>query len=273
MSNTEKATLAEVKPRPVQFIDRNVSKKDFATLGLDLLITSIFYTIQGEGPFAGYPSVFVRFSGCNRGNKIDCPFCDTNFLMENGKQMSVKQIINQVQKYRNKLSKDNPLVVITGGEPMLQPNIELLVAQLIEEGYQVQIETNGDLLRVESVPRAVVVCSPKVSMRTKQYKKLPVGALARVDYLKFVVEDKDGSPYSDVPDYAYEFADVKGSYKVFVSPISEYTRDIRPKEIASMWSDLFNMETAKRNHSYVAALVLEKGFRASMQTHLYLTVE
>jgi organic radical activating enzyme len=259
--------------RTVQFVDRNISRKDFPSIS-GLRVTSIFFTLQGEGPEAFKPAVFVRLSGCNRGNKVDCPWCDTNFLFDQGKQMSIKQIVAKVEEHGNKYSKDKPIVVITGGEPLLQAEqLELLVAELHELGYVVQIETNGDLLRHDSLPRAIIVCSPKVSMRTKQYKKLPIGALARADYLKFLVEDKPDSPYRDVPAYAMDFADVKGSYHVLLSPVSEYRRDIRPKEIASMWSDLFDMEVAKRNHRYVAKLTMEHGFRASMQAHLFLELE
>lgn len=272
MKDREKSSVIPI--RQIQFVDRNITKKDFEDFGDHLLISSMFYTLQGEGPFAGYPAVFIRFAGCNRGNKIDCPWCDTNFLFDKGRRMLVSNIVARVCDYRNEHSKDNPIVVITGGEPLLQSKgLEKLVAQLVEENFQVQIETNGDLLRLESVPRATVVCSPKVSMRTKKYKQLPVGALARADYLKFLVEDVPGSPYSDVPEYASQFADVKGSYHVLISPISEYQRDIGPKEVASAWTDLFNKKIMERNHKYAAKLVMEKGFRGSMQTHLFWSLE
>ena len=258
----------------VQFKDRNVTKKDFASLPLNTVrVSGLFYTVQGEGPLAGVPAVFVRLAGCNRGNKLDCPWCDTNFLMDEGKTLTITQVVNKVEKARVALSKDEPTVVITGGEPLLQPGLEPLVAELHAQGYIVQIETNGDLLRLESVPRAIVVVSPKVSMRTKEYKMLPVGALGRADYLKFLVEDKPDSPYRDIPGYAYEFADRLGSQKVFISPISEYQRDIRPKEVASMWSDLFDKEVASRNHAYAARFVMQQGLRMSIQSHLFMSLE
>jgi organic radical activating enzyme len=265
---------ASVKQHVVQFVDRNVSRKDYETLGTDkVLVSKVFFVIQGEGPLSGYPAVFIRLAGCNRGSKKDCPWCDANFLYDSGKVMTTSSLISKVNMSVNEYSKDKPIVVITGGEPLLQPGLEKLVADLHEEGFIVQIETNGDLLRADSVPRAIVVCSPKVSMKSKQYKKLPAGALARADYLKFVVEDVPGSPYNNLPEYASTFADVKGSYKVFISPISVYARDIKNNEIASMWSDLYNKEIAERNHKYAAKFVMDKGFRLSLQTHLLAGVE
>lgn len=260
--------------RTVQFVDNNIAQRDYSHVKKNhLLVTSVFYTIQGEGPHGGMPAVFIRLAGCNRGIKRDCPWCDTNFLFAEGKQRSYTSLLEEVEKHRIRPSLDKPLVVITGGEPLLQESqLAPFVHELYDNGYQVQIETNGDLLRANMLPRAMIVMSPKVSMRAQRYTRPHKEALERADYLKFLLEAKPG-PYQIIPEYANAFADRKGSYRVFVSPISEYARDIVPGETASMWTGLYDTNVARLNHAYAATYAMRHGYRLSLQQHLYCTVE
>ena len=109
-------------------------------------INEIFYSIQGEGRFAGTPAVFIRFAGCN----IKCPFCDTEH--QKGIAMSDEEIIQEVKKYPTRL------VVITGGEPTLQLD-EQLCRGLQKADKYIAIETNG----TREIPKGVnyVTYSPK----------------------------------------------------------------------------------------------------------------
>lgn len=109
-------------------------------------INEIFYSLQGEGRFAGHAAVFVRLSGCN----LACPFCDTQH--QDGREMTDDEIIGEIRKYPARHA------VITGGEPGLQLTREF-VDRLRHEGYFVQVETNGTL----PIPPNVdwVTCSPK----------------------------------------------------------------------------------------------------------------
>lgn len=111
-------------------------------------INEIFYSVQGEGAYAGTAAIFVRFSGCN----LKCPFCDTDFKAF--KEMSEAAIIETIQG----LSVDCKFVVLTGGEPTLQVTNSLLEL-LHNKGYFVAMETNG----TNEVPVGVdwVTCSPK----------------------------------------------------------------------------------------------------------------
>lgn len=123
-----------------------------------LSIHSIFHTIQGEGPFCGTPSVFIRLAGCN----LQCPGCDTDYT-SNRFDAGPQALLERVREHQS-----SGLVVITGGEPFRQDFSKLLNV-LTDAGYYVQIESNGTLepfdypystmsdLRIG----VYVVCSPK----------------------------------------------------------------------------------------------------------------
>lgn len=115
-------------------------------------VHSVFYTIQGEGPYAGFPAVFVRLAGCN----LQCPLCDTDYT-------SKRELIAPVPLFDRvkQVSSVCHLVVITGGEPFRQ-NLTPFVEYLLTHGYSVQIETNGTLY-LPGFPYHLVsiVCSPK----------------------------------------------------------------------------------------------------------------
>src|SRR5580704_7030100 len=98
-------------------------------------INEIFYSIQGESSWSGFPTVFVRTSGCH----LRCTYCDTTYAYHEGSHMTVAEILQEVERSGAKY------VCVTGGEPLLQPAIYDLLARLCETGYRVSIETSGDI--------------------------------------------------------------------------------------------------------------------------------
>jgi 7-carboxy-7-deazaguanine synthase len=103
-------------------------------------VSEIFYSIEGEGIEIGRPEIFIRLAGCN----LKCTWCDTKYALENGKEMSIKEIVEEVSKYPCKS------VSITGGEPLLQKEELLeLVNQVKTLGYWIQVNTNGTLFDEE----------------------------------------------------------------------------------------------------------------------------
>ena len=100
---------------------------------MSLKVNEIFYSIQGESSFAGYPCIFVRLAGCN----LRCAYCDTRYAYDEGTEMDILQIIKQVERY------GCPLVEVTGGEPLIQKETPHLIHSLLEKGYHVLLETNG----------------------------------------------------------------------------------------------------------------------------------
>jgi 7-carboxy-7-deazaguanine synthase len=111
-----------------------------------LKVNEIFYSIQGEGLRTGQASVFVRLSGCN----LACGFCDTDHSRYT--EMSEEEIIRQVQDIGGPCR----WVVLTGGEPLIQP-VEKLIVMLTQQGYEVQVETNGTALP-QGLPTGADAC-------------------------------------------------------------------------------------------------------------------
>ena len=103
-------------------------------------ISEIFYSIEGEGIEIGRPEIFVRLAGCN----LRCKWCDTKYALENGKEMEIKEVLQEVSKYPCKS------ISITGGEPLLQKKELLgLVKKLKELDYWIQVNTNGTIFDEE----------------------------------------------------------------------------------------------------------------------------
>lgn len=147
--------------------------------GSSLDVQEIFSTFQGEGPYVGYPAVFVRLGGCN----LACNFCDTEF--ESFRKMQLDEIVVKILRLAkndtNKIVRN--LIVITGGEPLRQP-IEKLCEKLIELKFLVQIETNGTLYR--NLPQEIkIICSPKNI--DGKYHQIRPDLLARIDAFKFII--------------------------------------------------------------------------------------
>ena len=160
-------------------------KQDLRVSG-DLVVHSVFDTIQGEGPFAGRPAVFVRLADCN----LQCPGCDTEYT-KGKRTYNVADLIDLVER-TNKGPAAGKLVVITGGEPLRQ-NIVPFVRVLKSAGYDIQIETNGTLF-VPDMPwhHVTVVCSPKTG-------KLNRHLMPHISALKYVLDvdsysEEDGLP-------------------------------------------------------------------------------
>jgi 7-carboxy-7-deazaguanine synthase len=262
-----------------------------------LKVTSIFYTLQGEGPYAGRPAIFVRLALCN----LTCSFCDTYF--NQGDDMAFPDILVAMETerltfYRNHglpiparlanfegpavLSPQGQriLLVITGGEPMLQQNVAAFAARALYYGYDVQIESNGMFYR--QLPGMVhLVVSPKVNEKTRKYIVPPVHVLERADSLKIVVSP-DVPGYEEVPEFALRWLEVRPRHYVYLTPMNHYLKqpalppegssmqDRNAKEVISFWTPgLLDQEANKRSHEHAAYLAMKHGLRLSIQQHLF----
>ncbi len=119
-------------------------------------VNEIFFTLQGEGAHSGIPAVFVRFSGCN----LRCPWCDTDFA--DYTEMSAEEIVAEMKALYDTPNERRKMCVLTGGEPSLQVDRELIEV-LHKEGFYICIETNG----THPLPEGIdwITCSPKMIER------------------------------------------------------------------------------------------------------------
>ena len=146
-------------------------------------ICEIFHSIQGEGLMMGVPTTFVRTVGCN----LRCEWCDTQYSMDGGEEMSLDAIMERIGDVKH--------VCVTGGEPMLQPEMPELLRRLVFAGKQVVLETNGsvDLSDVPRDPLMLIsmdIKCPSSGMTDRMlYSNLSL--LSRKDQLKFIVRDDE----------------------------------------------------------------------------------
>ncbi len=214
----------------------NPIRKPVMDGGRVLDIQSVFPTLQGEGPNAGVPAVFVRLGGCN----LACDFCDTEF--ESFNSMKLNDVVARVVELA---ARSIRLVVITGGEPLRQ-NIAPLCESLLAKGFAVQIETNGTLFR--SLPEGVeIVCSPK---NTGQgYFPIRPDLLPMIGAFKFIISARHPD-YHDVPQVG------QGTTPIYVQPMDE----------ADGTQNAANVARARM-------LAQQHGYRLSLQLHKILGIE
>jgi 7-carboxy-7-deazaguanine synthase len=147
-----------------------------------LKITEIFFSIQGEASFSGWPTVFVRLTGC----PLRCQYCDTAYAFTGGAWRSFDEIVAEIRKH------DTRYVCVTGGEPLAQPRCAALLAALCDDGFDVSLETSGaiDIAQVDTrVCRVVDVKTPG-SREEHRNRWENLALLTARDALKFVICDR-----------------------------------------------------------------------------------
>ena len=226
-------------------------------------VHSVFRTIQGEGPFTGHASVFVRLAGCN----LQCPSCDTEYTSKRT-LYTVESLVSQVKTW----AAAPYLVVITGGEPFRQ-NVQPFVVALVAEGYRVQIETNGTLApflrdrglgvfsylcshNFNDYARCFIVCSPKAGKVNAElaplisaYKYVMNAGLVAADGLPVLALDHTASPHVARP------------HRGFKGPVYLQPCDDKDPELNGA------------NLSACIASVLKHGYILQLQVHKIIDLE
>ena len=148
-----------------------------------LIINEIFYSIQGETSRSGFPTTFVRLTGC----PLRCSYCDTEYAFKNGSKMSFNEIGSAIKK------NDTKYVTVTGGEPLAQKDVIPLLKYLCDMNYSVSIETSNayDISAIDSRVSVILDVKTPASLESDKnlisnYKKLKP-----IDEIKFVICNLD----------------------------------------------------------------------------------
>lgn len=199
-------------------------------------VNEIFLSIQGEGSSTGYPTIFIRFTGCN----LRCGYCDTKYSYEDGTYMNPEDIYIKIKEYEYKR------VCITGGEPLLQEEINKLLYLLNE--FEVNIETNGsiDLSEFQLCSKHRFTMDMKVpsSLESKKMKLSNFDYLRDFDEIKFVIGSRD--------DYEWAKKTISKYYKKGIIIFSPIFTKIDPKEIVSwILADRLNVRFQLQIHKFI----------------------
>lgn len=153
-----------------------------------LNLIEVFRSVQGETSFSGLPTTFIRLAACN----LRCSWCDTTYSFGRGVVTPLDHIMEQVS------SNGCSHVCVTGGEPLLQPNVFLLLDSLCKKNYIVSLETSGSL-STEAVPAEVhIILDVKCPGSKMEHKNLwsNLDRLRTHDQVKFVIQDQKDYEYS-----------------------------------------------------------------------------
>lgn len=149
---------------------------------MQLQIIESFASIQGETSWAGLPTYFIRLARCN----LRCTWCDTTYSFERGETVSIKDLEEKVH------NAGCPYVCITGGEPLLQKEVYLLMTNLLNSGYRLSLETGGSLPTDKVDPKIKIILDikcPASQMADKNHWH-NLSLLRPHDEVKFVIQDR-----------------------------------------------------------------------------------
>ena len=147
-----------------------------------LRVNEIFHSLQGESRSSGFPTVFVRLTGC----PLRCGYCDSEYAFHEGSWMTSAEILAQVADHKPRY------VTLTGGEPLAQRPSEALLTQLCDAGYAVSLETSGalDIGRVDARVRIVMDIKTPGSGEAAKNDAANLQHLKPTDEIKFVLCDR-----------------------------------------------------------------------------------
>ncbi len=153
-----------------------------------LRISELFLSLQGEADAVGWPTVFIRLTGC----PLRCHYCDTEYAFSGGEWMDIDTLLAQVADYNIRH------VCVTGGEPLAQKGCLDLLSQLCDAGYEVSLETSGalDIARVDPRVKRVMDIKTPISGEAAKNRYENIEHLSLQDQVKFIIASRDDYDWS-----------------------------------------------------------------------------
>ena len=219
-----------------------------------LVVNEIYLSLQGESTFAGLPCVFVRLTACN----LRCSYCDTAYAFTEGKKMPLVDVLAEVTQLAEPFPIRNPqsairnphlpLVELTGGEPLLQPNVLPLMKQLCDDGFTVLLETSGahDIGPVDPRVRRIMdlKCPSSGEVARNRWENIPL--LQATDEVKFVIGTVEDYEWAKEQIRQHQLAAICPLLFSWVTPLTSAQRDKSLKKVPAGQTPLTRSELAER---------------------------
>jgi 7-carboxy-7-deazaguanine synthase len=214
-----------------------------------LVVNEIYLSLQGESTFAGLPCVFVRLTACN----LRCSYCDTAYAFKEGEKMALTDVLRRVcdlaGPFRNQPgSMRLPLVELTGGEPLLQPNALPLMKHLCDDGLTVLIETSGahDISKIDARVRVIMdlKCLSSGESARNRWENIP--HLKPIDEVKFVIGTIEDYEWSKRVLCEHDLPARCTVLFSWVAPLTEAQRDQSLKPVPEGQTPITRRDLAER---------------------------
>ena len=214
-----------------------------------LVVNEIYLSLQGESTFVGMPCVFVRLTACN----LRCSYCDTAYAFTEGKKMPLDDAVAKVRELAQPFATAKgdqrlPLVELTGGEPLLQPNAVPLMKALCDDGFTVLLETSGahDISKVDPRVRRIMdlKCPSSGESARNRYENIP--HLKATDEIKFVIGTDEDYVWAKEQIVAHNLAAACPLLFSWVAPLAPHQQDKALKPVPSGQHPLTRKELVER---------------------------
>ncbi len=219
-----------------------------------LVVNEIYLSLQGESTFAGLPCVFIRLTACN----LRCSYCDTAYAFTEGKRRPLAEILADVERLSAPYSVGGlrsavggprlPLVELTGGEPLLQPNSLLLMQQLCDAGFTVLLETSGalDIAPVDARVRRIMdlKCPSSGEVGRNRWENLP--HLKATDEIKFVIGTVQDYEWAKEQITKHQLAALCPLLMSWVTPLQPHQQDKVLKPVPAGQTPIARLDLVER---------------------------
>ena len=217
-----------------------------------LVVNEIYLSLQGESTFAGLPCVFVRLTACN----LRCSYCDTAYAFREGSKRAVSDVLAEVRMLAAPFANPQsairnpqlPLVELTGGEPLLQPNSLPLMKQLCDDGFTVLVETSGalDISGVDPRVRRIMDLKCPASGECGRNHFENIAHLKATDEIKFVIGTVEDYEWAKQQIAAHELDKICPLLMSWVHPLRPEQQDKSLKPVPAGMTLITRQQLAER---------------------------
>jgi len=217
-----------------------------------LVVNEVYLSLQGESTFAGLPCVFVRLTACN----LRCSYCDTAYAFTEGGKQSLDEILSEVRRLAAPFRTPHsalpierlPLVELTGGEPLLQPNALPLMHALCDEGFTVLIETSGahDIAKIDPRVRRIMDLKCPSSGEVARNHWPNIAHLKATDEVKFVIGTQEDYDWAKEQIAAHHLAAICPLLISWVQPLAREQQHPALKSVPAGQTPITRRELAEK---------------------------